>query len=945
MEYAEQEGFTLAEVISRRKELTELFLEVFNRFSAQHRVVLALDTAERLDIIDPTQEYLGLEGEHPFILNWLVNEFLPAVQNTVVLVAGRPGTGRVRALLESVTGKCFLAIELAGFTEEEALQYFDAVAALAQAEGDSATAETVSRLDEAQRRTIFYALCDEQDGHRTVRPILLALAVDHMVIADQPLEAFRDSLEAVQQLSAKKREAIRVRLSREIFRAIRQESRPADELILHLAMLPKGADEKLLALISEFDEADVREAFGHIQKLSFVKVRPDDQRLFLHDEMYALLRSAMEPTTPLHRQRVLDQVIRYYTERIRELREKIAALYAESDQHARLAPQHRREIGLLRALLRDALVEDLYYTLEQDPRQGFEKYFRYAEDAVAAYDDSLDMQLRAELWGFLAAQNQEQNSFDGLKRAEVEGDAAVRWIKRLINRRDYRRARQAIERLRAQISSRLPSLLSQAELKVWEALLLAEEEEYEKAERLLQEIVRQLEGELKRLRQHGEPIVRAAGILARAYNNLGYVRRLEGRYYGANEAYERAQPLWRFTKIDVEQANTLNNRAYVLARVGAFDVAWQLGWDAFELRQHLGPRVPVGLSLNTIALIKIEENDLEGARPFAEQAMQVFTTLNNRHGQGLAHLALAEINRRISDWVPYIPSRTAELLERAVQHAEEAVHIFREEIPETDRLIEALVELGCDYRDWAKWRRDHPDLKAPGEEREGRFFSMEELAEKGRQALEEAAHLAEQRGILYRRVNALLNLAWLRYYTELYVDAPAFEDSLKRLETEIFQPLEESIPQAYRIIPREVTPLGTSVGGPPQLNPAGAIVPLLKQLGKLELLRGQIAFNRFLRSQNRDLDALRQTVEHYTLSLSYDTLLGRQIFRDMRRAMERMYERLRKLNVQELRLVYKTVDEVEQRYGLAGQEGSIMRRFLYDRFGPPDLLMDMLGLE
>ena len=957
---AEMEGFTLAEIISRRRELTRHFLDVFNRLGARRRVVLALDTAERLDVDDPTQRELGLQHEHPFILDWLVEEFLPQVHNAVVIVAGRPGTGRVRALLEGVRGIRFFPVELHGLTEEETVRYFDAVAAEARAQGDVDTAERVERLDEERRRVIFHSLCDEENGERTVRPILLALAIDHMALAEQPLPAFRAELDDAIRLTAEERQRVRDELGRAIVRAIQEESRPADELIRHLALLPKGADVGLLAHVAHVDEAEVQEAFQHIEHLSFIKVRPADERIFLHDEMYALLnRYIWERTLPEHRVQVWTQVVAHYGARVRAMQSKLADLYAQltAGVHPGVPealPERERQriarrIGEIRFELQEALVEDLYYTLMMDPRRGFQKYIRYAEEAIVAHDESLDMQLRAELWGFMAT----TPHVNGLTQADVAADAAVRWVKRLVEvRRAYESARQAIAHLRDRARHRLErgAPLAEMELNVWEALILAEQEEYDRAEEMLERAVGQLRAHLDSPPPDPVDHWRLTVVLARAYNNLGYVRRLQGRYHGASSAYGHALPLWRSVKIEVEQANTLNNRAFVLAELGRFNEGWELAWDAFELRQRLGPRVPVGLSLNTLALIKIKENDLEGARPFVRQALTLFTDLDNRYGRGLALLARAEIRRRISDWVPYIPQATASHLETAVDDARQAVAIFRE-MGETDRLIEALVELGCDYRDWAKWRRDYREPLTEGERKRGRAWTMEELAERGAEALLEAANLAASRNIRYRQVNALINLAWLRYYVELYVDAPDFDAALRRLRDELFAEVDRLIPEGYRIRPREVDrDSGRIQGGVPVLDETTMIVPFLTQLGKLELLHGQIAFNRFVRSQNKDEAALREAAEHYTLSLAYDTLFSDQVFRDMRRAMSRIYDRLRTLNPKELRVVYETVEEVEARYGLvedgrsrvyrpAERRRSRMYRFLRDMFGPPELLM------
>jgi hypothetical protein len=54
--------------------------------------------------------------------------------------------------------------------------------------------------------------------------------------------------------------------------------------------------------------------------------------------------------------------------------------------------------------------------------------------------------------------------------------------------------------------------------------------------------------------------------------------------------------------MESEHANTLNNLAFELALIGNYDKAQAFIRDALRLREKAGPRVPVGLSLNTIRI-------------------------------------------------------------------------------------------------------------------------------------------------------------------------------------------------------------------------------------------------------------------------------------------------------------------------------------------------------
>jgi tetratricopeptide (TPR) repeat protein len=894
----EQEGFTVAEIISQRKELT--------RFTSRNRVVLALDTAERLQETDPAQQALGLTEERPAILDWLLKDFLPNIENVVVLLAGRPGPGSLRQALEQIEGKRFLPIELPGLNESETLAYFEAVAQAARLTGESSSleaAKTIQGLDTEARQVIFYCLCDGETPSATIRPILLALAIDYLIVEGRLLPALTRPLAEAKGLSPDQRREIQDKLGRELIRTIRDNRRPADEVIVALAWIRKGATADLLARVGEQSLDEVQEAFDKIRDLSFVKIRPTDDRIFLHDEMYNLIqRHVLDQLPPPRRHQVFQALQKYYDEHIEQAREGIAELYRPLTGAALPEP---KQVIATRARLQDALVEDLYYRLRHSPAEGFQTYFCYAEEAISARDESLDMQLRAELLGFLAERDSvgQPYEIDGLRRADVVADAAVRWVKRFIEREQYDNALRVARCLRIEASNLIEAGgdLAKAERDVREAQLLSRTGPLQEAESLLKDAIPKLE--------KMPPSLRQVAILARAYNNLGYLNRLLGRHYGAINTYRKALPLWRTTKIEVEQANTLNNLAFAEAEVGEGYSASRLAFDALHLWEKLGPREPVGRSLSTLAHIKIRNNELEEARVYAERSSDLASTLGSARLRGLALIALAEAERRISDWGAHLPLRTEEWLQKAIGHAKEAKRIFEEEVKSPDRQVEALLELGCAYRDLAKFQR------GPKKDLE----TARKSASSGHVHLEKAAQIAGAHAIVNRQIDALVNLAWLYYYVLRDEDAKHVLDEAVKL-----------IPPAYYITPRE-----RGLGGLPILDKERATIPFTVQLGKAELLRGQITFNYFERSGNKDTDLLKAAAERYTLSSEYDRLFSEQVFRDMRRGMDRIYERLRTLSVRELQVVYDAVTKTERQYGLSK---SYMRQFLEESFGPPEML-------
>ncbi len=892
LEKAEREGLSWAEVIARRKETTEKFLEIFNRFTRpeEHRVILALDTAERLLAQqDPVQERLGLQKEHFSILQWLLNDFLPRVENTVVLLAGRPQPGNLKEeLIRSVGEEKIRVISLPGLDLDETLEYIEAVIQAARERGETGPIQRLLGLPEERRRIFFHCLRDEDD---TVRPILLALAIDRIAVSGVLPKWLDLSEEEAKSLEPARRTEIKGEIGEELIAAIRSARRPADEVIITLGWLRKGADIELLAHIAEMDEGVVKWAVEQIRGLSFIKERAG--RLFLHDEMYFLLHRQLLQSWAPRREEIFPKIQSYYQQRIEEAREEIAHLYEsveararESEESAGLPPS--KKVVEVYAHLQDALVEDLHYRLRWNAADGFQKYFLYAEEAIAAADESLDMQLRAELMQYLVEQDPSGKSkeIDGLHRDDVYADAAVRWVKRLINRGEYERAIEVAEKARE--FAQQGGVWAQVEMQAWEALALIYQGKIAEAQTRCAEAL-QIIGNTE------PPSDREKAILARLYNNLGYISRVNGRYEEARENYRKAIPLWREIGLLVEAANTLNNLAFVLAGLGEIERADRQARTALEYRERIGPRSPVGLSLTTLAQIAIQGNLLITAERYAKRALDLFEVLKDRRGIGLACYALAEAKRRWGE-----QKSDPKALDEAIHWARKGEETFRE-LGADDRVVELLIELGCAYRDLAKVKR------GPHPTQESITPLVQEFAEKGKKALEEAARIADERGILYRQVDALVNLAWLRYYV------------LQEREAE------ETLKKAFQLIPDQYFIKEGS--GLSQLDRREMMIPLLMQLGKGELLRGQIQFNEYEREGEEK--ALERAIEHYTLSLEYDHLASEREFRDVKRAKERIRERLARLNLQALSRAKQMLGEVEERYNL---ETSEMRRFLEEEF-------------
>ncbi len=892
----------------QEERMLHAFREDFRSLEDDYRVVLAFDTAEVLLYEpDPVQQSLALAPQGIEARGWLIERFLPSLENTIVLIAGRPGPPRLREDLRAALGERLIERTLGPLEEPDSLDYFQTVAQVAREQGSEVVAARLEAIPEETRRVIHL--------YTEGRPILLALTIDYLAVADRLLPEVQTPLEEARAMSSDQLRQVRERLEREIVRAIQETGRPADEAVRALAWTQRGMNARLLARLLETAEEEAERLLESLRPLSFVKVRPADNRVFLQDEMYALLERHVLSRLPEARARwVYDTILRFYNEEIEEARQELQRLQADPE-----APLDLLERTRVR--LQNAIAERVHYALRRDPEQGFEAYYQAAEEAFIASHRALDMQLRVELLEFLSQASQEATATIA---DWSTWDLGVRWIKRSIVSHRYDEAVQIATRLRVEVTDLMERLgpVAEAELSVWEGWARTYAGQgLDLAEGRLRTAIEALD----RL-QPRTPFERdqQRALLARAYNSLGYLLRVRGRFREAVEQYRRALPLWRALgpAFESEAANTLNNLAWALAETGKFGQAIRLCQDALEIRRRLGPRYPVALSLNTLAMIQIRNDRPDQAEELAQRALAIFFELENWRGIGMSSRALAEALRRKA-WLPYqyTPEQQEELLRKARRLADEAVAIFTHRVEERSRLIEALIELGCIYRDWV---RIHPLASAL------EATAREEMALRAERTLQRAAEEAGET-FPHLRVDALVNLAWLYFY------AGQPEGAEETVE-EVFQ----SLPADFFITPERGVPRR-------DLSPAFFWV----QIGKAHMLLALMAMDRFrsayerLRAEGKSreeaLDAtrdlLQKGVEHFTLALAHDVLYAPD-FRDLRRGKDLFYQSLKGLNPAELRLAYETARQVERECRL---DENPARQLLEEYFGLPEAYEETVG--
>lgn len=894
----------LRELSRLQVDALEAFLYDLNWLGRRKRIVLALDTAERLVYRpDPVQERLGWEPERIEVLPWLLEDFLPQVENAVVLIAGRPDP-QLEAALREALGVRLRVHELDPFGEIDTVAYFDEVKrSLEEAAGKEdeekadrlrRLAERVGEIPEQVRRTITHLTGG--------RPILLALMVDYLSTSDRLYPRILEPPDRARQWAVQEAEQARREVEADLVRFWKETGGAVEQVIEALAYARRGLDAPLLARILGTGTREAKALLTQVRPMAFVKVRPDDERFFLHDEMYELWDRHLSRHGPA-RERIYSAILEYYEEQILTQREEVRELWTpqqpgfppedEAPLGAPKPPDDSVRLSREKDRLYNLMAEEVYYRLRKAPEDGFRTYQLYAREAFWASEESLEYLLRSEMLVFLEQREQRGEPLPSGLQEEIAVDMALRRLERY-NRRIDPQVPDLAQRLRTECTELLEEAgslyLIHLDIREAEALVdLGQNLDY--AETLLQRTIRLL----KRLSLQNRRAWQRDILLADACNLMGYLRRTQGRFQEAVQSYNEAIQQWRLLEeaeldrlrrmaLRAQHANTLNNQAWALAELGRFEIARRLCEDALRIRRELGPRGAVAFSENTLGMILIRDDKPHRARVHCQRALTTFRELENRRGVGMADIALSEALRRMSSLPDlYETEECADLLRQAERNATEAVEIFREAVPEHPRLVEALIERGCVYRQWA-WLRYRRPYTYPSDPK------WEELTTKSEGDLREAMEFSGE-DIAYRRLDAHVNLAWLYYFVGQ--NDQADEEAQKAIG---------NISRAHGSPEEQVSP---------RSDLPRPFYWLL--LGKAHLLRGQVAERRF--REREDKDHLHQAARFYTLSLAYDERFAAD-FRDLRGALRRIYGRLRKLNREEFQAVHEGIAEAVKEYDL-----------------------------
>ncbi len=756
----------------RRVRLSDRFVAEFNQMADEaHKLVLLFDTVELLQYESSlVEEQAGLDTVDTRLKPWLLR-VLPQLLNVLVVFAGRPKLPapgeqtdpqvRLEADLTRVFGDELSVVELQPLTRQETVGFIHRLPG-----GDVVLPEK------------YLAVAHKLTGGR---PIFIHLLVDLLrFLAEDPqtiyglLDKCQDLVDAAEGDPAL--EAARSNFNRRILESVFNNAHEFGGYLGLIGLMPKGVDRDILVETTGLraDEADA--LLARLRPLAFAKEykRPGGQelsadesgvsttphvyRLFLHDEMYALLTtpSVMQNLRMNERRVARDLVSAYYTPHIEQLEARLVQPLAAE---ARIP---------LRESLQKLQVERLYYLLAQDPRTGYQEYRTLSDRANRERHVGFSMRLLDEFLRFYNNPDRRKQFSDaGITHERVIRENALLWLERFHWWARYDRAIDFAERILDN-----PGIfhIGSDDMAIMGNVVALRARAYAILFGYRPEIVEQAEQMLARVREAASRGEEVRLPRARLATSIGYHLDLGGKIAQGEACYSEA--LAAFRELDCcedELAMLLNNMAWLYAQQGRLMWARPLAREALELNESYRQRYSTGLTLATLANIEHIDGNWREAQEHAEEAREIFNELEDAHGRVLAIWAMAQAKRKRAKYEIQKGRKlesARQLLEEARSHLEGAVDLaLREDL--CGDLPTVLSKLGKVYRELGRVVTELEGSK-PGsifyresEETFKRALGLKELG-----ALERAGMLVDYAEMLFVWGNTDAAEAVLRQFEE-----------------------------------------------------------------------------------------------------------------------------------------------------------------------------------
>lgn len=827
-QFSNRRGSTSITNQSKLQELRTAFLNDYAEVTQGRSVVLLLDTFEKLRVAIPyPHDFDFRQSSH--LETWL-RDLIADLPNTLTLVAGRPRKGHAEMLTEKFTGHYFRRLTIEPFTKDEARQYIE------QLDDD------IDKEQDDLTQTLYVLTGGD--------PILLSIGLSlALVTGPEALPATREELKQQQFVER-------------IVNLLRNVNVHFSQLLEIMMLLRKGVHTRLLRFVLQADRsiapdiAELEQAFEVLKSLLISKVTvdphvpPEERVVTLHDEVYELLHDT------LGRGREKED---RFKRTIDYLDQQIAEKEQQSHQRSHLSDRD--------AHIQTLQVERLFYKMALNPVQGYQDYRELCFSAIQANDEDFDTQLRYEFARFYEANHsgtpvtkwsQDYHTLMqdfGFSWERYRLHEGIHWIyRRIKDGDDYRRYDLAVE-LVDQVQATCQDVLSNGTLEaaldqysLEVARLQAQifihdpdDPQGEKISERYEEVVGEIEATRRVLASsvHGTPkhmravdVHHSQLVLAIAYSDWGYFERTKQRLEQAIEYYKQAIRLFKQLGPEVKElhAMALNNMGFAQSLQGNSDRGMRAVEEALRMRQELGIKYSVALSLNTLARLYIRLDRPLIALECVQEANSLLSEDETSvRGRALCALAEGLVQRKLAVRQGGLPSKI-EKLELAESAYLRAADVF-DNLRENERRIEAYLGLGKTHREWAE------ALKAAEQS-----ATIQEHLERAQHYLEQAATLSADGPVKTpERVDILVNQASILREQEV------LEQAMQQLDE-----ARNGVPRSYWRFDRPQTA--------PTTGTLQNVRLYLLRMGQIEFQRGMCLFQQ---------EKHQEAVECFTRTFAY----------------------------------------------------------------------------
>jgi tetratricopeptide (TPR) repeat protein len=619
---------------------------------------------------------------------------------------------------------------------------------------------------------------------------------------------------------------------------------------------------------------------------------------------------------------------RYYQQLLEEYDRSIERKIDERNKAAKrgdaqVQASARREEIALRAERNVLAAHYAYYDILADPQEGLLRCNEATPDDIWAFNmvgyalkkrerESALSKLRLQLPGYVTDMEQVRV----LTVVDQNRKGALDLLEKLDDPQIFSRPELAKSTFQADVKiyqginiSYLPPLanVSQDAPPDLYALVhkwVGEKSPFERAVELIQEAVAILQ-EKKKLPLSELEQTALNSSFARAYSAQAYPLSRLGRLTEAADAHRDCITYASHGQLPETLSHARNDLGYIYVRLGKFAVAEDMIRRGLAIRERLGLAYFVALGYNTLGVLEFLHDRPHRGVPHCQEALSLFEELGDKRGIGLANLTLGKNKGRIGE-----VELDRDAFEAARRCYAKALEVFSTpdasgQLVEPARLAETYEWLGILDSMWGGIFL--VEVGADPDEIAKHLAQADQYFQKAIQGYESAGRKLEQAIALER---------WARVYRDVAVHTRTSPQDKQEQFALAQARLSEAEAIALKQAPEvELRPL--SEGGSPSIpdtrHPEYRLV-----LGKVERLRGRLAFDQVLEAQADDerQRLLKETASHFTLACAYSEQFSKEAS-ELGTALRQATERLWSLKYPEMGAFLEYVLAIQKDYGLS----------------------------